>query len=157
MFCPSGYTLQQSDPLIPAEDPPMQPEILETLSRYLKDLFNSRNEPFYGDSVDTLDEALIRYARKVLPIIQSSGIGKSRLVNEIARRRFTTTFTLRQNGSTGYPPGDPEITRFTKSSFSVEAWVRHGMTVALIGGIFQGGGYCLHDVCTLYIPANVSC
>ena len=55
---------------------------------------------------------------KMLPIIQSSGMWKSRVVDEIGRRIFTTVFTLRDNGSTGYPPGDPEVMAFIKKSFS---------------------------------------
>ena len=118
------------------------------LPGYLNELYASWNEPYYGDSVDALEKTLIRYegnteseARqlyaKMLPIIQSSGMGKSRLVDELSRRLITTTFTLRQNESSGYPPGDPEVTAFVRGSFSKLSWFVHGRAVALMAGIVQ--------------------
>ena len=120
------------------------------LSPHLKSLYYSWNEPYYGDSVAALEQTLIRYETnaktngnqiycKMLPIIQSSGMGKSRAVAKLGKRLFTTTFTLRVNGSTGYPPGDPEVTRFVRRSFSNidEDWFVHARAVALMGGIFK--------------------
>ncbi|KAG8726972.1 hypothetical protein FRC10_006588, partial [Ceratobasidium sp. 414] len=46
-----------------------------------------------------------------LPIIQSSGMGKSRTVDELARQVFTLPFNFRPTSDkTGYPKGDLDIT-----------------------------------------------
>lgn len=52
------------------------------------------------------------YYSKTIPIIQSSGTGKSRLLDEISKELLTIPFVLRYRGSYGYPPGDTEVTEF---------------------------------------------
>jgi hypothetical protein len=49
---------------------------------------------------------------KVLNLIQSSGVGKSRSVDELGKQLLGVTFVLRRDGETGYPPGDPSVLQF---------------------------------------------
>ena len=74
-----------------------------------------------GSSLDVLRGLLLvqekefnatTYYGKTIPIIQSSGTGKSRLLDEISKEFLTISFVLRHQGEDGYPPGDPEITAF---------------------------------------------
>ena len=45
-------------------------------------------------------------------------MGKSRLMDEISKSHLTILFTFRQNGESGFPPGDPEVTRFVDKALS---------------------------------------
>ena len=62
------------------------------------------------------DSAQDKYYAKSVNIIQSSGIGKSRLISEYTKGDFTIIYTLRTEGEIGYPPGDTEVTSFLRSS-----------------------------------------
>ncbi|KAG9075833.1 hypothetical protein FRC06_009862, partial [Ceratobasidium sp. 370] len=74
--------------------------------------------PFVGPTAGLLRKAIDQmnterglddYAN-FMPIIQSSGMGKSRAVDEVARQVFTLPFNLRPpNDNTGYPKGDLSI------------------------------------------------
>jgi len=85
----------------------------------IKALQQQWSSNYVGQSLDALKDKLKRYHRcferneglyaRIMPIIQSSGTGKSRLVNELAGSVLGIAFTLRENGSSGYPPGDPEM------------------------------------------------
>ena len=77
--------------------------------------------PFQGNALvnlctvlDSLEQRYpeASYYAKILPIIQSSGVGKSRLVDELCKSRVGLSFALRKKGQTGYPPGDVEVTEF---------------------------------------------
>ena len=78
-------------------------------------------KPFTGNALVNLCKVLdtlegrypdASYYAKILPIIQSSGVGKSRLVDELSKLRVGLFFTLRKRGQSGYPPGDHEVTEF---------------------------------------------
>lgn len=45
-----------------------------------------------------------------MPIVQSSGAGKSRLMDHYGKTHLGVVYTLRVYDQSGYPPGDPEIT-----------------------------------------------
>ncbi|KAI9464318.1 hypothetical protein HD554DRAFT_2315894 [Boletus coccyginus] len=55
------------------------------------------------------------YAR-YMAIIQSSGMGKSRAVDEIAKGELVIPMILRPDDSTGYPPADPGIRNYLTDS-----------------------------------------
>ncbi|KAI9569482.1 hypothetical protein HD554DRAFT_2313539 [Boletus coccyginus] len=55
------------------------------------------------------------YARYTA-IIQSSGMGKSRAVDEIAKGELVIPMVLRPHDSTGYPPADPSIRNYLADS-----------------------------------------
>lgn len=78
------------------------------------------------------------YYAKLIPIIQSSGMGKSRLIDEIGKSHLCITVTLRENGESGYPPGDPEITKFLKEPLKApkDVLMAHTYMLALLDSIF---------------------
>ena len=87
----------------------------------LVDLHNDWRGAFLGDSLAVLKDLLLRREKefqrdstygKTIPIIQSSGTGKSRLLDEISKQFLTISFVLRRPSQDGYPPGDTEITTF---------------------------------------------
>ena len=114
----------------------------------LSGLYHEWRGEFIGGSVDILRNLVLgeetefgvnRYA-KIIPIIQSSGTGKSRLLDEISKEFLTMYFTLRHPAEDGYPPGDPEITKIltdmgnmiiTKARHNV---ILHARAVALLAG-----------------------
>jgi len=49
---------------------------------------------------------------KIVNIVRSHGMGKSRLVSELAKRRMMVSFVLRKPGETAFPPGDAEVSEF---------------------------------------------
>lgn len=70
-----------------------------------------------------------QYAR-VIPILQSSGMGKSRLLGELSKEYLAISFVLRRDPYSGYPFGDPEITEYLLRTMSKEE--RHSRYIALI-------------------------
>ncbi|KAG9089296.1 hypothetical protein FS749_001444 [Ceratobasidium sp. UAMH 11750] len=83
--------------------------------------------PFVGPAAELLRQAMDQMNTKrrdanyanFLPIVQSSGMGKSRTVDELARRVFTLSFNLRPTTDhTGYPRGDPDVLK------GLSAWSR---------------------------------
>ena len=93
-----------------------------------KQVYNHWSDGFLGGSLQALkwtllvNEALIRaaesndllqeYYSKSLNLLQSSGTGKSKLLDELAKDNFTFTFVSRKESDTGFPPGDNDISRF---------------------------------------------
>ncbi|KAG5650692.1 hypothetical protein H0H81_011366 [Sphagnurus paluster] len=74
---------------------------------------------FVGDAKDALMthvrryyEATALYYGRFLPIVQSSGMGKSRLVDELGKTYFTIPINLREGNSKGYPPPDIDLREF---------------------------------------------
>lgn len=86
-------------------------------------LFRNWTGEYYGESLNALKGKLrdyesitqksdTYYYSKSIAVIQGSGTGKSRLASELGKSIFSLVFTLRGEGSTGYPPGDTEVYRF---------------------------------------------
>ncbi|KAA8908792.1 hypothetical protein FN846DRAFT_1010507 [Sphaerosporella brunnea] len=80
---------------------------------------------------------------KFMPILQSSGMGKSRLIDQYAALTVGVVFTLRKGEQTGYPPGDVEITRFLLSQ-QTERDV-HASFAALLAGSVDAVKRALED------------
>ena len=113
-----------------------------------KQVYNHWSDGFLGGSLQALkwtllvNEALIRaaesndllqeYYSKSLNLLQSSGTGKSKLLDELAKDNFTFTFVFRKENDTGFPPGDNEISRFL-SNRSNPAWIRVAAFFAAVG------------------------
>ena len=53
-----------------------------------------------------------KYYVKTIPVIQSSGMGKSRLLSEFGKTTPSVYYTLREDDDTGYPPGDTLIRNY---------------------------------------------
>lgn len=71
---------------------------------------------------------------KMIPVIQSSGMGKSRLINELSKEILSVSFVLRKNEESGYPPGDTEITEFLTLGAPGN---EHSRIVALFAGAIK--------------------
>jgi hypothetical protein len=86
--------------------------------------------PFWGSSVNVLKKLLLdqegifqkdKFYAKSMTIIQSSGTGKSRLLDELSKELLTISFALRHpHKDVGWPPGDHEITNFLTGSTEYE-------------------------------------
>ncbi|KAF8544882.1 hypothetical protein BDD12DRAFT_813746 [Trichophaea hybrida] len=98
---------------------------------------------YRGISVLALKEKLARYDRifsdshnnyyaKIMPILQSSGTGKSRLINELGNDVLSMSFTLRENGETGFPPGDLEVTKYLKDGIAETKARQHLRVVSFL-------------------------
>src|SRR5438874_8835159 len=86
-----------------------------------KAVYNDWKGEFRGNAVNVL-KTLIQdenrmfdkksYYARILPIIQSSGMGKSRLLDEVSKEFLTVSFSLRRPKETGCPPGYPTVRSF---------------------------------------------
>ena len=125
-------------------------------------LYREWRSEFIGSSIDILRNLVLdeeedfgtNYYAKTIPIIQSSGTGKSRLLDEIGKEFLTMTFILRRPMEDGYPPGDSEITMFligkgelitTKARLNA---VLHARAVALLAGTLA---QCKHRLGTTWL------
>ena len=59
--------------------------------------------------------AVEKYYAKTLVFVQSSGMGKSRLVDSFGQECPMINFILREEEATGFPPADPEILKFLRT------------------------------------------
>jgi hypothetical protein len=81
--------------------------------------------PYFPDSLDILQD-LVRdkealsedYYAKTMVFVQSSGMGKSRLADAFGQSCPMINFVLREEGTSGFPPADPEILSFILSNLS---------------------------------------
>ena len=84
----------------------------------------------YLTQIDTMFDENKHYSR-TLAIVQSSGLGKSRLIHEFSNKHIGVTYTLRSREETGYPPGDNEVTAFLHGARGRD--LHHGGIIALMG------------------------
>ena len=84
----------------------------------LSDLFTCWTNEFKGASLMALCDFVVeqervwshdKYYAKIIPVIQSSGMGKSRLLSEFGKTTLSVYYTIRKPDETGYPPGDKSI------------------------------------------------
>jgi hypothetical protein len=116
----------------------------------LTDLHNHWNGKYHGLSVSALKERLAgfeaqaaqdcnRYYSKSFPLIQSSGVGKSRLAWELSKEMMAITFILRPTDYTRYPPGDFEVFGFLLgATSSIEI---HSAMIAILGAALELGEF----------------
>jgi len=98
---------------------------------------------FFGESLFALKDKLRVYDTRfqqdnslygrIMSIIQSSGTGGSRLVNELGGTVFGICFSLRDNDSSGFPPGDPEVVKFLKAGWDLVFAMKHARLVCFLG------------------------
>ncbi|KAG5647118.1 hypothetical protein H0H81_007897 [Sphagnurus paluster] len=67
------------------------------LMAHVRKYYHSQNPSYYG---------------RFLTIVQSSGMGKSRLLDQLSKEYFTILLNLREDGSKGYPPADVDLRNF---------------------------------------------
>ena len=82
-----------------------------------------------------------KHYTKVIAVVQSSGAGKSRLMDELSKRSVGIVFTLRFGDQSGYPPGDIEVTKLLLNSVSrivtaIES-IEHTTCVALLSAAIE--------------------
>ena len=53
---------------------------------------------------------------KLMAIVQSLGTGKSRLMDELGKKRVAVTYTLRYGEQLEYPPGNLEVTELLRDA-----------------------------------------
>ncbi|KAK2463837.1 hypothetical protein APHAL10511_004142 [Amanita phalloides] len=89
-----------------------EPEVQESIHATLE----SWKTEFKGNAADVLLATISEYLNKDLdvharlaPIINSSGTGKSRIVDELSKEIITLPTCLRAHGSDGFPPPDDNI------------------------------------------------
>jgi hypothetical protein len=63
--------------------------------------------------------------------------GRTRLVNELGQKVMCISLTLRKDGDTGYPSGDPEISRFLLGGSPLDNMNVHARVIALLGSVTQ--------------------
>ncbi|QKX63245.1 uncharacterized protein TRUGW13939_10414 [Talaromyces rugulosus] len=95
-------------------------------------LYERWTTPYIGSSIHVLDNMLKNHDRtmqetnpeqyygKSVVFVQSSGMGKSRLADKFGETNLMINFVLREPDTTGYPPADPEILQFMRSTMTVE-------------------------------------
>jgi hypothetical protein len=90
-------------------------------------LYDHWHDTYGGSSLEGLrmtiqnceEEWGSEYARcysKSINIFQSSGMGKSRLADELGKSNLEFSFVFRKPWDSGYPPGDPEITNYFRGT-----------------------------------------
>jgi hypothetical protein len=125
-----------------------------------KDIMEHWADAFQGDALTVWSNRLIRaeqifqraeegvrknpkkiigHYAKTIDIVQSSGMGKSRLVSEMAKKVMTISFVLRKPGQTGFPPGDMEVLDFVLAGNSISMQNTHMRAMCLLGGTFFEG------------------
>ena len=87
----------------------------------ISDLQKAWNDEYIPQTLGTFIEAITAnywdfditmHYSKFTPIVQPSGVRKSRLVGEFSKKVLGILFTFRMNDDTGYPPGNPEIRKY---------------------------------------------
>ncbi|KAI5118356.1 hypothetical protein M0805_006757 [Coniferiporia weirii] len=73
--------------------------------------------------------------RTITQIVQSSGVGKSRTVDELAKCIFTIPICLRHPDETGYPHGDARLWTFFKNKVSADGAQR--LCIDLLASIIR--------------------
>ena len=93
-----------------------------------KKLYDHWCGKYSGNSLQSLEASIQRYQTewrvdydnhyysKSINIFQSSGMGKSRLADEMGKKNFQFPFVFRDPRDTGYPPGDMEISNYLRQS-----------------------------------------
>ena len=134
----------------PSKPPPKSSHEVSDYSDLSQTLYRHWQRQYHGDALNAIKERLNRYEiaqqerslayyAKYITIIQSSGTGKSRLVDQLSKEFFTIGLTLRNANERGYPPGDVEILKFLKKdSASVKM---HSRMIALLCASLEYGKF----------------
>lgn len=129
------------------------PSPMIDIQYHLRDLHKAQlawKEPYIGHTAIIFEQAVREAARakhqylaKIMPIVQSSGAGKSRLIDNYGNSHLGVVYTFRVYDQSGYPPGDPEITSLMLSSIAKEGSIKDGLehatAIGLIGSTIKYG------------------
>jgi hypothetical protein len=120
----------------------------DTVAATMSSLQRQWDKEFKGNAIMALEQKIekaekvfskAKYYGRIMSIIQSSGMGKSRLVDELGKETLSISFTLRENAETGFPPGDPEVTSYLKEGFDEDEVTRHVRIISLLVAAFDYG------------------
>ena len=78
---------------------------------------------------------------KSINVVQSTGMGKSRLVSQLGKKMMTISFVLRYPGQTGFPPGDKEVFEFLLKGNGFDTQQTHERAVCFLSATFFVGRY----------------
>ncbi|RXW14770.1 hypothetical protein EST38_g11087, partial [Candolleomyces aberdarensis] len=84
-----------------------------------------------------LDASVTNLYARYASIVQSSGTGKSRAVDELSRTRFVIPINLRAPGTTGYPPPDGDLERFLCQTSGRSQQDRYRLFCAFLQALFR--------------------
>lgn len=138
-----GHVLSMSPKALPSAIAPTssRSQFLGSVLRLLHEQWNSE---YRGPAITALRDQIEayesldgsvwdnRYYAKIIPVIQSSGMGKSRLIDQLSKEHVGLSYVLRSNGESGYPPGDVEVTRFLLSFPHNDIVDAHSRMLALL-------------------------
>ncbi|KAF8533047.1 hypothetical protein BDD12DRAFT_529365 [Trichophaea hybrida] len=114
---------------------------VEYLSQHWGDDFQGRALEAFMEKLKTpmtnTTGSECNYYSKSFDILQSSGMGKSRLVREMGFRMLVISFALRRPDDTGFPPCDPEIFNFLNQGNGTDMKDTHTRALSLLGGLVQ--------------------
>lgn len=123
-------------------------------------------DDFRGQSVQAFFEALKRrknssvpYYSKSIHVIQSSGAGKSRLIQQCGETVMTTSFVVRAAAvageATGFPPADPEIYELFVNPKGKDR-DKHAVGFAFLKGIFAASKLIISNTSneSVHLPRN---
>lgn len=129
----------------------MQPQAAHATYNDPESLYDRWNNSYYGGSLKAFlanidhyrsEWSTKNYYCREVSTVQSSRTGKSRLVDEISKSFLGISFALRLEGETGYPPGDPEITRYLRFS-DIPLYI-HVSIVGFLAGVIKHRKLTMH-------------
>jgi hypothetical protein len=104
------------------------------------------NANYVGSLPNALFEQLKKWVGRkkyaaFMPVMNSSGVGKSRCINELGTKGpLVVNLVLRSGNDAGYPPGDPELYDFLGKIKSVEQfWQANVLALSFVLGTFMAG------------------
>lgn len=136
------------------------PSQMVDIQYHLRDLHRAQlawKEPYISHTATVFEQAVREAARmfsssakhqclaKIMPIVQSFGAGKSRLIDHYGNSHLGVVYTLRVYDQSVYPPGDPDIMSLMLSSIaredSTKDGLEHATAVGLIGSTISYGKF----------------
>ncbi|KAJ2932221.1 hypothetical protein H1R20_g4870, partial [Candolleomyces eurysporus] len=101
--------------------------------RYVGDVAKALSSYLHG----VANEATLNLYARYASIVQSSGTGKSRAVDEMSKEHFVIPINLRAPGTTGYPPPDEILQSFLCRTGQGTQDDRYSLFCAFLQALFQ--------------------
>lgn len=84
---------------------------LEAVRKHWKDDYVGESDEALLQDLNAVSANVTNLYAKYMNVVQSSGTGKSKTIQQISTKVFTVPFVIREDG-TGFPPTDTEIRDF---------------------------------------------
>lgn len=121
-------------------------DVEECLRRGINQCHRHWNKEYIGTLPTVLLQRLIYWQDQqkhvpFMPIVNSSGVGKSRCIDELGKSGpLVVSVVLRAGDDNGYPPGDPEIYDFLRSIEVMSCWWQTNvLALSFVTATIQGG------------------